>query len=80
MSKIIYLNKITLMQKIFTSALVIIGLGLFWDNYGFYGILFVLIGLFILSSRGLEFNSENKTYRNFLKIFGVHIGKWKKLS
>jgi hypothetical protein len=76
MGEIIYLNKRTLMQSIFTFALLAIGIGLIISNYIFYGIIFTLIGLFIFSSRGLEFKTENNTYRKFLKIFGIHIGKW----
>lgn len=76
MGEIIYLNKRTSMQSIFTFALLTIGLGLIVSNYVFYGIIFTLIGLFVLSSRGLEFKTENNAYRKFLKIFGVHIGKW----
>jgi hypothetical protein len=76
MNTILYLNKTSLIQKIFTFSLLIIGLMLIINNYIFYGIIFSLIGIFIFSSRGLEFNFEENTYREFLKIFGIHIGTW----
>ncbi|CAD0009035.1 MULTISPECIES: hypothetical protein [Flavobacterium] len=76
MSELIYLNEKTLTQRIFTFALLTIGFGLIVGNYIFYGSIFIFIGLFVFSSRGLEFKVENNSYRKFLKIFGVHIGKW----
>lgn len=76
MSQIIYQNKVSYMQKFFAFGLTFTGLGLIINHYLFFGILFILIGLFVFASGGLEVKTQNNTYRKFLKIFGLHIGKW----
>lgn len=77
MNTIVCLDSTSVIQKILKLSLLIIGISLIARNYIPHGIIFSLIGLFILPTTGLEFNFENNTYREFFLIFGIHIGKWR---
>ena len=76
MKTIHYLKPVLFAKKFFGFVLALFGLFVFLFNF-FFGLLFIVIGLNLISTEGTEINLENKTYRTIKYIFGLKFGKWK---
>jgi hypothetical protein len=76
MNTFIYLKETPLPKKILGFVLTL--LGLYSLAYGFimFGGIFLVIGLNLLSTEGVEINLENHTYRNLKSTLGFKFGKW----
>lgn len=78
MNTIIYKKKNPLIKNILAVVLILFGFLLFLDNL-FWSLLFMVIGVGLLSVSGSEIDLENKRYRTILSCFGINFGKWKPL-
>lgn len=45
----------------------------------YMGYMFLGLSLYFLKKNGIQFNLENKTYRNTVSLFGLVYGKWQQL-
>lgn len=77
MKTIIYLKEVMLMKKVLAIVLIIAGIGIFFTNNAFVGLMLFVIGINLISTEGSEINLENKSYRTIKSIFGLNFGKWK---
>ena len=44
-----------------------------------FGLIFTVIGFNFLLTEGTQIDFDQMIYRNIRSVFGIHIGKWKKL-
>lgn len=76
MNTFIYLKETPLPKKILGIVLSIFGLYSLVYGFIMFGGIFLVIGLNMLSTEGVEINLENHTYRNLKSILGIKFGKW----
>ncbi|WP_310558908.1 hypothetical protein [Flavobacterium sp.] len=76
MATMIYLREVILMKKVLAIVLIIAGIGIFFTDSMFVGLMVLVIGINLISTEGSEINLENKTYRTVKSIFGINFGKW----
>ena len=74
---ITYLKKPTFNKVFFALLLILAGLYVTVFNSILAGIVFLCIGVNLLSTEGSQINLENNTYRPIRSIFGFHFGSWK---
>jgi len=77
MNIITYLRDVPLFKKILGILLSSLGLFCFLYASITIGLIFIAIGLNLLSTEGSEINLNNNTYRNIKSLFGRKFGKWK---
>lgn len=79
MNKITYLKKIPFTKYFISSLLFISGLYFLLYVHIFFGLIFTIIGFNLLITEGSQIDFNQMMYRNIKSVFGIHIGKWKKL-
>jgi hypothetical protein len=85
MENYIYVEKVSLIKKIIGNILLIGGIfGLIFINvkigpqYIFLWVFLCFIGVFFISTEGLEINFKTTNYRKILSMFGINYGlSWK---
>ena len=77
MNTITYLRDVPLFKKILGFTLSTFGFFSFLFASITLGLIFLAIGLNLLSTEGSEINFDNNTYRNIKSLFGKKFGKWK---
>ena len=77
MNTIIYLKEVLIMKKILGIMVIILGFAILVTSSIIGSLIFIIIGINLLSTEGSEINLDNKTYRTIKSIFGIHFGKWK---
>lgn len=79
MNKITYLKKISYTK--YLISLLIFFSGLYFLLYVniLFGLIFTVIGFNFLLTEGTQIDFDQMIYRNIRSVFGIHIGKWKKL-
>lgn len=76
MNVITYLKDVPTFKKILGYIFLVFGLFAFVFLSIMFGVIFLVIGLNLLSTEGSEINLENSTYRNIKSLFGKNFGKW----
>ena len=76
MNIIVYIKEVPFFKKFLGCSIIFLSLIILFSNVVF-GMIFLVIGLNLLSSEGSEINLESNTYRNIKSIFNFSFGKWK---
>ena len=79
MNKITYLRKRSFTKYFISLLLFISGLYFLIYTHLFFGLVFSVIGFSMLITEGSQIDFEQKMYRNIKSVFGIHVGKWRKL-
>lgn len=73
----LYLKEVPFAKKFFGYVIAVLGLIIFFTANILFGVIFMVIGLNLVSTDGSEIDLQSKTYRIIKSIFGINIGKWK---
>jgi len=79
MNKTLYLKKISFVKYFISLLLFLSGLYFLIYVHIFFGLVFTSIGFNMLLTSGVQVDFDLMMYREVRSVFGVHIGKWKKL-
>jgi len=77
MNIITYLKPNVLMKNVFGYVLFLLGLFIAVTTNILFGLIFIAIGINMVSTEGSEINLSTRTYRKVKSVFGINIGKWK---
>jgi len=73
----LYLKKVSLAKKILGYLSIILGFVILFITNSIVGLLFIVLGLLLVSTSGAEIDLEKKCYRIIISIFGKNLGIWK---
>src|SRR5690554_7993419 len=79
MNKITYLKKISYTKYLISLLLFFSGLYFLLYVNILFGLIFTVIGFNFLLTEGTQVDFDQMIYRSNRSLFGIYIGKWKKL-